>query len=204
MAYNFIAVEGNIGVGKTTVAKLLAEHYQAKLVLEQFTENPFLSDFYKDGGKCALPVELHFLMDRYAQMKPLKPSQAPIVSDYFYNKSHLFAGVNLPEESFELFKKIANGLQPKLMVPDLLIYLHAPVSQLLQNIKERNRSFEQNIAPEYLEKLQAAYQNFLRPQAKVLRIEMQGVNFNEPKQFQQLIDFLDKDYDFENHILNIE
>ena len=204
MQARFLAIEGNIGAGKTTLATQLAKHYNAHLLLETFTENPFLSPFYQKPDSSALPLELHFLLDRFEQLKQLDFEKQTVISDYVLGKSHLFAGVTLNSDEMQLFDRIYQTLQPRMQKPDLLIYLHASINTLKKNIEKRGRSYEKNIQSDYLEKIQNAYQPFLKKHPKVLMLEMNEVDFEKGDHLQQLIEFLDKDYDFENYILKIE
>src|ERR1700749_1997390 len=154
MKYNFITIEGNIGAGKTTLANLLSRHFNARLILEQFTDNPFLPKFYENQQQYAFPLELFFMAERYKQLKELVHTndlfQHITLSDYLFTKCLLFAKVNLPEQEFRLYQKLFEIIDKQLVQPDILIYLHAPVSKLQQNIKKRNRPYEQSIQDEYL------------------------------------------------------
>src|SRR5579872_6322191 len=158
MKYHFIAIEGNIGAGKTTLAHMLARHFNARLILEQFADNPFLSKFYENPGQYAFPLELFFMAERYKQLKDLVYTadlfQSVTISDYLFTKCLLFAKVNLPEQEFRLYQKLFEIIHTQLVQPDILIYLHAPVSRLQQNIRRRNRSYEQAIPDEYLFNIQ--------------------------------------------------
>ena len=142
MKYNFITVEGNIGVGKTTLAEILANHFNAKLVLEEFAENPFLSKFYENQQQYAFPLELFFMAERYKQLKDIVNTkdlfQKVTISDYLFTKCLLFAKVNLLEEEFRLYQKLFDIIHQQLIFPDILIYLHAPVQRLQENIKKRD------------------------------------------------------------------
>src|ERR1700712_2504790 len=133
MNYNFITIEGNIGAGKTTLAHLLSRHFNARLILEQFAENPFLAKFYENPAQYAFPLELFFMAERYKQLKELMHTsdlfQQITVSDYLFTKCLLFAKVNLPEEEFRLFQKLFDIIYPQLIHPDVVIYLHAPVTK---------------------------------------------------------------------------
>lgn len=210
MAYRHIAVEGNIGSGKSTLAHLLANHYGAKLVLEQFADNNFLPKFYHEPERYGFPLELSFLADRYKQLKELLINQdifqQNIISDYTFIKCKLFARVNLKDDEYDLFQKFFDIIDLHLPPPDLLIYLHAPVSKLQENIQKRGRSFEQAIPDTYLEKVQQVYQQFLKQEMqKTLVIDTTNVNFiTNPSQFLQLATFLDKDYDFNTHYFSID
>ena len=147
MKYHYIAIEGNIGAGKTTLSQLLSKHYNAKLVLEEFADNPFLTKFYENPKQYAFPLELFFLAERFKQQQELIKSndlfQEVTISDYLFTKCLLFAKVNLPEEEFRLYQKMFDVFFQQLTPPDILIYLHAPVNKLQTNIKKRNRKFEE-------------------------------------------------------------
>ncbi|PZF70963.1 deoxynucleoside kinase [Taibaiella soli] len=210
MDYRYIAVEGNIGAGKTTLAKMLAEHYNARIVLEEFADNTFLPKFYQEPERYAFPLELSFLADRYKQLKEMITTpdlfQEKIIADYIFIKSKLFARINLKDEEYELFQNLFNIIDPNLAAPDLLIYLHAPISSLQRNIHNRGRDYEQQIPDEYLEKVQNVYQTYLKQDiSKTLIIDISKVDFlRNPDQFAQLTTFLDKNYDFKSHYLAIE
>src|SRR3979411_2679480 len=166
MKHHFITVEGNIGVGKTTLTHLLAKHFNARLILEEFADNPFLSKFYENPAQYAFPLELFFMAERYKQLKDMVHTkdlfQSITISDYLFTKCLLFAKVNLPEQEFHLYQKLFDIIHMQLVQPDILIYLHAPVNRLQQNIKKRNRSYEQAIPDAYLFHLQEAYINYIK------------------------------------------
>lgn len=166
MNYHFITVEGNIGAGKTTLAHLLARHYNARLILEAFADNPFLPRFYENPQQFAFPLELFFMAERYKQLKELVQQkdlfQAITVSDYLFTKCLLFAKVNLPEDEFRLYQRLFDIIHQQLIQPDVLIYLHAPVEKLQQNIKKRARPYEQNIPDSYLTSLSDTYTHYLK------------------------------------------
>lgn len=209
MAYRYIAIEGNIGAGKTTLAHLLAQHYNARLILEEFADNNFLPKFYADPERYAFPLELSFLADRFKQLKDLNTGdlfEQHIVSDYVFPKSKLFARINLKDEEYDLFQRLFGIIDPNLAAPDLLIYLHAPIGRLQQNIQQRGRSYEQSIPDEYLEKVQGVYQQFLKQEwCKTIVIDITTVDFmNNPAHFAALISFMEKDYDFKTHYLSLD
>ena len=166
MKYHFITIEGNIGAGKTTLAHLLARHYNARLILEQFADNPFLPKFYENPGQYAFPLELFFMAERYKQLKELVHAgdlfQSLTISDYLFTKCLLFARVNLPEQEFRLYQKFFEILYTQIVQPELVIYLHAPVSRLQANIRKRNRPYEQSIPDEYLFRIQETYTQYIR------------------------------------------
>jgi len=209
MKYNFITIEGNIGAGKTTLAHLLSKHYNAKLILEQFADNPFLPKFYENKQQYAFPLELFFMAERYKQLKELLQTkdmfQKITISDYLFTKCLLFAKVNLPEEEFLLYQKLFDIINPQLVQPDILIYLHAPVSRLKENIKKRNRDYEQTIDPEYLLSLQDIYTQYIKQHdIRTLFIDASQADFLDNKtHLQTVIDALDKDYDIGVHYLSL-
>ena len=149
MNYHFITIEGNIGAGKTTLAHLLSKHYNARLILEAFADNPFLPKFYENPAQFAFPLELFFMAERYKQLKELVHTKdlfhSITISDYLFTKCLLFAKVNLPEEEFRLYQSLFDIIHQQLVKPDILIYLHAPVQKLQVNIRKRNRPYEQSI-----------------------------------------------------------
>ena len=209
MKYNFITIEGNIGAGKTTLAHLLSKHFNARLILEEFADNPFLPKFYENQRQYAFPLELFFMAERYKQLKDLLQTkdmfQNLTVSDYLFTKCLLFAKVNLPEEEFLLYQKLFDIINPQLVQPDLLIYLHAPVKKLQENIKKRNRSYEQNIESEYLFTLQETYTQYIKQHnIKTLFIDASKSDFlGNDEHLKVVIDALDKDYTDGQHYLNL-
>ena len=195
MHYKFVVIEGNIGVGKTTLATMLAKDYNARLVLENFKENPFLPKFYKDPKKHAFPLELFFMAERYHQLKKQKEQDLfqPIsIADYFFVKSKLFAQNNLQKDEQQLFNSLFNIMSSSLSNPDLLVYLYADVSRLQLNIKKRGRSFEQTITNEYLQNIQDRYLDYLRKQTyfPVLLLDISDVDFKEDKKVYKAISVL--------------
>ena len=209
MKYNFITIEGNIGAGKTTLAHLLSKHFNARLILEEFADNPFLPKFYENQRQYAFPLELFFMAERYKQLKDLLQTkdmfQNLTVSDYLFTKCLLFAKVNLPEEEFLLYQKLFDIINPQLVQPDLLIYLHAPVNKLQENIRKRNRSYEQNIESEYLFTLQETYTQYIKQHnIKTLFIDASNSDFlGNDEHLKVVIDALDKDYTDGQHYLNL-
>jgi deoxyadenosine/deoxycytidine kinase len=209
MKYNFITIEGNIGAGKTTLAHLLSKHFNARLILEEFADNPFLPKFYENQRQFAFPLELFFMAERYKQLKDLLQTkdmfQNLTVSDYLFTKCLLFAKVNLPEEEFLLYQKLFDIINPQLVQPDLLIYLHAPVNKLQENIKKRKRSYEQNIEAEYLFTLQETYTQYIKQHnIKTLFIDASKSDFlGNDEHLQVVIDALDSEYDEGQHYLNL-
>ena len=192
MSYKFIAIEGNIGVGKTTLANMLSQSLGARLVLEEFAENPFLAKFYENPAQYAFSVELFFMAERFKQLKDLLAQQdlfhATTVSDYLFTKCLLFAKVNLPEDEFQLYQRLFEMMQPQILQPDLLIYLHAPVSKLQDNIKKRNRLYELNIQNDYLFNIQQTYTQYIKHQPiKTLYIDASNADFIDNPQHLKVI-----------------
>ena len=209
MRYKFVVIEGNIGAGKTTLATMLAKDYNARLVLENFKENPFLPKFYKDPEKHAFPLELFFMAERYHQLKKQKEQDLfqPIsIADYFFVKSKLFAQNNLKKDEKQLFNSLFNIMSSSLPKPDLLVYLYADVSRLQMNIKKRGRSFEQKITNEYLQNIQDRYLDYLRKQTyfPVLVLDTSNIDFKEDEKVYEAIRvLLDETYAIGVHHFNL-
>jgi deoxyguanosine kinase len=209
MKYHFITIEGNIGAGKTTLAHLLSKHFNARLILEQFADNPFLPKFYENQQQYAFPLEVFFMAERYKQLKDLLQTkdifQNITICDYLFTKCLLFAKVNLPEEEFRLYQKLFDIINPQVIQPDILIYLHAPVNRLQQNIKNRNRNYEQNISNEYLFNLQETYTQYIKQHnLKTLFIDASNADFlGDSGHLNIIIDALNKDYDNGQHFLTL-
>ena len=155
--YNYIAIEGNIGAGKTSLAKMISDEFNAKKVLERFTDNPFLPKFYKNQERYAFPLEMSFLADRYQQLSDdlaqFDLFKNFIISDYYIFKSLIFAQATLQKEEYVLYRKMFNFMYKEIAKPDLYVYLYQDKNRLLDNIKKRGRAYEQNIQPEYLQKI---------------------------------------------------
>lgn len=209
MKHHFIAIEGNIGAGKTTLTHLLAQHFNAKKVLEEFAENPFLTKFYENPKQYAFPLELFFLAERFKQQQELVKTgdlfQQVTVSDYMFTKCLLFAKANLPEEEFRLYQKMFDVFVQQLTPPDILIYLHAPVNRLQSNIKKRNRKFEQSISDEYLFRIQETYISYIKQHnIRTIFIDAGNADFlyNEAH-FKVILDALERDLEEGQHYLNL-
>ena len=166
--FNYIAIEGNIGAGKTTLSNKLAEDFNAKTVLERFADNPFLPKFYQDQSRYAFPLEMSFLADRYQQISDdlaqFDLFKDFIVADYHIFKSLIFAKVTLAEDEFRLYKTMFDIIYKEMPKPDLYIYLYQTTDKLLANIKLRGRSYEQEIPAEYLEKINSGYLDYIKSQ----------------------------------------
>lgn len=209
MNYHFITIEGNIGAGKTTLAHMLARHFNARLILEQFADNPFLPKFYENPAQNAFPLELFFMAERYKQLKELVHTadlfQSVTVSDYLFTKCLLFAKVNLPDQEFRLYQKLFDIINGQVVQPDILIYLHAPVSKLQANIRRRNRSYEQSIPDEYLFNIQEAYTNYIRQHnIRTLFIDVSNADFLDNKaHLQVVLDALSRDVGEGQHYFSL-
>jgi 2-amino-4-hydroxy-6-hydroxymethyldihydropteridine diphosphokinase len=181
--YNYIAIEGNIGAGKTTLATKIAEDCNAKLVLERFADNPFLPKFYKDQSRYAFPLEMSFLADRYQQLTDdlaqFDLFKDFIVTDYHIFKSLIFAKVTLHEDEFRLYKTMFDIIHKEMPKPDLYVYLYQNTDRLLANIKKRGRSYEQEISTEYLDKINHGYLDYIKTQndLNVLVIDISDLDF---------------------------
>ncbi len=166
MDLRFLVIEGNIGAGKTTLATKLSRELDAKLVLEQFADNPFLPKFYADKEKYSFPLELSFLADRYSQIKRevLQPElfRSMLVSDYYFTKSAIFARNTLQEDEYRLFRRLFNIVFESLPKPDLYVYLYLTTDNLMKNIRKRGREYEQQMDPTYLETIQQGYFEYFR------------------------------------------
>lgn len=199
MQYRFITIEGNIGAGKTTLSELLANKLNARLILEAFSDNPFLPKFYENPKQYAFPLELFFMAERFKQLKDTLQTdlfQKITISDYLFTKCLLFAKVNLEEEEFKLYQKLFQIILQQLIFPDILIYLHAPVQKLQSNIKKRQRSYEQSIPDHYLLDIQDTYLNYIQQQNLVtLFVDASNADFlHNEAHLQVIVDALDKSY----------
>lgn len=166
--YNYIAIEGNIGAGKTSLATKIASDFNSKLILERYKDNPFLPKFYEDPARYSFPLEMSFLADRYQQLvddiTQLDLFADAVIADYDVNKSLIFANITLVEEEFALYKKLFTMMHKELPRPDLYVYLYQNTDRLLENIHNRGRDYEQNIQEEYLQKLNKGYLEFIKNQ----------------------------------------
>lgn len=209
MKHHFITVEGNIGAGKTTLTHLLAKQYNARLILEEFADNPFLPKFYENPAQYAFPLELFFMAERYKQLKDMVHTkdlfQSVTISDYLFTKCLLFAKVNLPEEEFRLYQKLFDIIHQQLSFPDILIYLHAPVQKLQANIKKRNRSYEQSIPDAYLFSIQETYTSYIKQHnIKTIFIDASNADFlGNENHLQIVLDALDKDFENGQHYFSL-
>lgn len=185
--YNYIAIEGNIGAGKTSLAKMMSDEFNARVILERFADNPFLPKFYEDKERYAFPLEMSFLADRYQQLSDdlaqFDLFKHLIVSDYYMFKSLIFAQVTLPKDEYILYRKMFDLMYKEITKPDLYVYLYQNTDRLLQNIKKRGREYEQNIQPDYLQKIHDGYSNFIKTQQNLntLVIDVSELDFVDNK-----------------------
>jgi len=196
MEYSYIAVEGNIGVGKTTLASLISVN--RKLVLEEFEDNYFLPLFYKNKGAYAFHTEVSFLIKRYEQLLHIKKHGEKIIADYYFMKTLVFAKNNLTDPEFKLFSKLYYNLKDSLPKPDLVVYLKRSPKSLLNNIGKRGRSFEMEITAKYLNQINKAYNFYIENEKsnfRIVSINVEKLDFlNNPKQLEVILDRLEDRY----------
>lgn len=192
--YNYIAIEGNIGAGKTSLANMMSDEFNAKIVLERFADNPFLPKFYNDNERYAFPLEMSFLADRYQQLSDdlaqFDLFKNFIVSDYYIFKSLIFAQVTLHSDEYKLYRKMFDLMYKEITKPDLYVYLYQNTERLLENIKKRGREYEQNIEASYLQKIHDGYSNFIKtqPDLNILIIDVSEMDFvNNPDDYETII-----------------
>lgn len=191
--YRYLVIEGNIGAGKTSLATRISRDYQSRLILERFADNPFLPKFYMDPERYAFPVEMAFLADRYNQLK--KELQEPdifspnIVSDYYFMKSLIFSANTLAGDEYTLYSQLFHIIYASLPKPDLYVYLHQDVENLMVNISNRGRSYESAITREYLHLIQTGYFDFFRQEStmKILIIDIGNIDFVSKEEDYQVI-----------------
>ena len=193
---NYVAIEGSIGVGKTSLAKLLSDKLGAKLILEKFEDNPFLSEFYDDPERFAFQTQLFFLLQRYQQQQELRQVDMfhnLLISDYMFIKDRLFASLNLDEKEMSLYDSIANMLERNIINPDLIIYLQADTNTLMKNIAKRGRGFEANISYDYINALNEIYTEyfFRYNETPLVIINTNHIDFvNNSADLDQVIDYI--------------
>lgn len=181
--FNYVAFEGNIGAGKTTLATKIAEDFNAKTVLERFADNPFLPKFYKDQNRYAFPLEMSFLADRYQQLSDdlaqFDLFKDFLVADYHIFKSLIFAKITLAEDEYRLYRNLFDIIYREMPKPDLYVYLYQNSERLLQNIKKRGRGYEQQIPADYLDKINSGYLDYIKSQTdlNVLIIDVSDKDF---------------------------
>jgi len=201
MQYNFIAIEGTIGAGKTSLAQMIAKQYNAKLILEQFEDNAFLPKFYEDQEKYAFPLEMSFMASRFQQLKDQLSTQdlfrSFTISDYYIIKSLIFARKTLPHDELALFTRFFNFINVTLPRPDLLVYLYLDVERLQDNIRKRGRTYEQQIKDEYLNKIQAGYFDFMKQQLdmRILILDTNQIDFvHNPGDYRKVLSVIEQEY----------
>ena len=191
-----ICIEGSIGVGKTSLARLIAEEMEAKTVLEKFEDNPFLSNFYSDKKRYAMQTQLFFLLSRYKQHQDLQQMDMftnAIVSDYMFDKDRLFAALNLTDMELDLYNRIVNELQKNIIYPDLIIFLQSETDRLMHNIKIRGREFESDMDWRYIDELNQIYNEyfFRYDKGPLVIINTNDIDFvNNTEDFESIIDFI--------------
>lgn len=187
MKYKFVVIEGLIGAGKTSLSRMIAEKYNAKLILEQFADNPFLPKFYKEPEKYSFQLELSFLAERYHQLKNELTSgdlfKSFLISDYYFTKSLIFGKSTLADDEYRLFRNLFDIILTTLPTPDLYVYLHVSPQKAIENIQKRGRSYEKSIDETYLEKIKSNYFEYFKQQQhiKFLIINTDGIDFVKNK-----------------------
>jgi deoxyguanosine kinase len=189
----YIAIEGAIGVGKTTLARMLRDHLRTGLLLEVFEENPFLSKFYESRAQYAFQTQMFFLLSRYRQQHqqiPQQLAQGPLISDYMFAKDWLFARLNLAGDEWEVYQQIHSALAEQIPIPDLLIYLQADTDVLMGRITQRDRPYERDMDRDYIDTLRQTYEQFFTSQEiPVLTINTNSINFvTNPTDFQAIVE----------------
>jgi deoxyadenosine/deoxycytidine kinase len=190
----YVVVEGVIGVGKTSLARLLNERLHAQLVLEEVEENPFLKDFYRDRDRYAFQTQMHFLFARYQQQRALRQTELfasdRLVADYLFQKDRIFAGLNLSERELVLYEKLVGWLELDVMKPDVVVYLQAGTDVLMERIARRARTFERDMSRDYIRELVEAYNHFFfhYTDAPLLVVNTNAIDFvNHPEDFEDLL-----------------
>ncbi len=190
---HYIAIEGVIGVGKTSLAQLLHEHLGGRLVLEEFEENPFLEDFYKDPKRYAFQTQIFFLLSRFKQQEKIEQYDLfdrLIIADYMFYKDRIFATLNLNEKEYTLYDMVARVLEKRIVKPDLAIYLRASTPRLMRNIQQRGRAYERHITTEYIDSLNQLYDEFFfhYTETPLLIINTENIDFVHNKHhFEQIL-----------------
>lgn len=193
---SYIAIEGVIGAGKTSLATLLAEKLNAKLILERFGDNPYLEKFYSNTQEYAFRTQIYFLLERYTQLQELRQKElfeSYIISDYIFEKDKIFAYMNLNDDELKLYEMIVQNFDRNIVPPDLVVYLQSPVSRLMDNIRKRNRYFEKDLTEHYIDNLNDAYNYFF---SRYRNSRVMIVNCEE-------VDFVNNREDFENLLYEI-
>lgn len=208
-AYQFIAIEGNIGAGKTSLAQKLSVDFNAKIVLEEFEDNSFLPKFYKDQKRYAFPLEMSFLAARFNQLKKqiLEPDifHEFTLSDYIFAKCILFSRITLDDDEYDLYVRLYEIINTQMKQPDMLVYLHNPIEKLQWNIANRGRAYEQNITNEYLQDLSNAYMQYINTNQhlRILIIDCTSIDFvNNEDHYNNIKALICKEYTPGIHHIN--
>ena len=194
--FEYIAVEGPVGVGKTSFSRILAGKLNARIVLENVEDNPFLSDFYQNPNEFAFITQINFLFMRYEQLRKIIQRdlfQTRTVTDFIFWKDRIFACVNLAEREFALYEKIAHLLVKEVPVPDLVIYLQSPLKRIADNIEKRSKGYESNISEEYLKVINEAYNQYFfgYDSSPLLVVNISEIDFvRNPDEINNIIDFI--------------
>lgn len=208
--YNFIAIEGNIGAGKTTLSQMLARDFKSRLILEEFSDNPFLPLFYDNPERHAFSVELFFMSERYQQIQQTMLAQdlfqQKTIADYFFMKTLLFANTTLQGEEYRLFQRFFNILNASFPKPQLLVYLHRSINKVIEQIKHRGREYEQEISAEYLLKIQTAYLEYFKVEndMPILILDVEDIDFVHNEDHYQIIrDCINRPYNVGIHRISL-
>jgi deoxyguanosine kinase len=191
---NYIAIEGVIGAGKTSIATMLSKRLKSRLILENFEENPYLEKFYEKPSEYAFRTQIFFLIERYTQLQQLHQKElfdSYIISDYIFEKDKIFAYMNLNDNELKLYEQIVQTLDRNIVPPDLVIYLQSSVPRLMKNIRSRNREIEKNMTEKYIENLNEAYNYFFSRyrNSRVMVVNCEEADFvNTPADFENLVD----------------
>jgi deoxyguanosine kinase len=198
LQYPYLVVEGNIGAGKTSLAKILSNLFNTSLVLEAFADNTFLPQFYENPERFAFPLEMSFLAERFQQINQAQQTALvdgqPLVGDYIFEKSLLFAKVTLKGAELDLFTRFYTLINPALHPPDLILYLHKSTDVLLKNIAKRGREYEKNITADYLENLSQEYLKHLKSidNQRIIILESDKLDFvNDPGHLRIILEILE-------------
>jgi len=210
LKYDFIAIEGNIGAGKTTLSQMLAKDFDTRLILEEFSDNPFLHMFYENPDRHAFSVELFFMSERYQQIQQTMLAQdlfqQKTISDYFFMKTLLFANNTLTGEEYRLFQRFFNILNANFPKPQLLVYLHRSVEMVMEQIKQRGREYEQEISADYLLKIQTAYLEYFKVENEIpiLILDVGDIDFlNNESHYHILRDCINRPYNVGIHRISL-
>ena len=210
LIHNFIAIEGNIGAGKTTLSQMLSQDFGTRLILEEFSDNPFLPMFYENPERHAFSVELFFMSERYQQIQQTMLAQdlfqQKTIADYFFMKTLLFANTTLKGEEYRLFQRFFNILNASFPKPQLLVYLHRSVEKVIQQIKHRGREYEQEISADYLLKIQTAYLEYFKVETDIpiLILDVEDVDFVNNKEHYHIIrDCINRPYTIGMHRISL-